>query len=140
MWPDFIPTNKMLLLYDGNCPLCLRSVRFLMARDHKDKLRFASLQEAQLRPFLESENLHTMDTLVGLHQGKIYIYSRAVAMALMEIGGIWKISGRAVLFLPAGLADWVYRMIARNRLRIFGKNAYCQIPDKSNENKFIRFS
>ncbi|MBK6824242.1 MAG: DUF393 domain-containing protein [Saprospiraceae bacterium] len=32
----------MLLLYDGNCPFCIRSVRFLMARDHKDKLRFAS--------------------------------------------------------------------------------------------------
>ncbi|MFZ1516418.1 MAG: DCC1-like thiol-disulfide oxidoreductase family protein [Saprospiraceae bacterium] len=140
MWPDFIPTNKMLLLYDGNCPLCIRSVRFLMARDHKDKLRFASLQEERLRPFLESENLHTMDTLVGLHQGKIYVYSRAVAMALIEIGGIWKMMGRMVLFLPTGLADWGYRMIARNRLRIFRKNAYCQIPDKSNENKFIRFS
>jgi len=111
-----------------------------MARDHKDKLRFASLQEARLRTFLESENLHTMDTLVGLHQGKIYIYSRAVGMALIEIGGFWKMMGRMVLFLPAGLADWVYRMIARNRLRIFRKNAHCQIPDKSNENKFIRFS
>ncbi|MBK8406288.1 MAG: DUF393 domain-containing protein [Saprospiraceae bacterium] len=102
MYPDFIPKKKLLLLYDGECPFCLASVRFLLARDHKDKLRFASLQEERIQPFLVERNLLAMDTLVGLQQGKVFVYSRAVAMALIEIGGIWQILSKIMVSLPTG--------------------------------------
>jgi predicted DCC family thiol-disulfide oxidoreductase YuxK len=139
MYPDFIPREKLLLLFDGQCPLCLASVRFLLARDHKDKLRFASLQEESIQSFLVERNLLAMDTLVGLRQGKVFVYSRAVAAALYELGGIWRILSKVIGLFPANIADGVYRFIARHRLRIFRKKEYCQLPDPSQANKFIKF-
>ena len=36
--------NKMIILFDGVCNMCVGSVNFIIKRDSKDMFRFASLQ------------------------------------------------------------------------------------------------
>ena len=38
------PESKAIVLYDGVCGLCNRAVQFLLKRDRRDRLQFASLQ------------------------------------------------------------------------------------------------
>ena len=52
---------KYLVLYDGECGLCDRSVQFLLRHDKKGVLTYAPLQGEAARPFVgEKPALDTM--------------------------------------------------------------------------------
>jgi len=102
-------------------------------------MRLGVFNEKNFQSFCGEGNLFESDTLVGLQEGKVFVYSRAVAAALYELGGIWRILSKVIGLFPANIADGVYRFIARHRLRIFRKKEYCQLPDPSQANKFIKF-
>ena len=51
----------MIVLFDGDCNFCNRSVQFIYERDKKGIFRFASLQSARGREFLAKHNLDTLD-------------------------------------------------------------------------------
>ena len=38
--------NKIIILFDGVCNLCLGSVKFIIKRDLNDVFRFASIQSS----------------------------------------------------------------------------------------------
>ncbi|MCD6051631.1 MAG: hypothetical protein K0Q55_3040, partial [Verrucomicrobia bacterium] len=60
--PKWIPARgvagaKALVLFDGDCGLCQRSVRFLLAEDRAKAFSFAPLQGATAAPILERHRL-----------------------------------------------------------------------------------
>jgi predicted DCC family thiol-disulfide oxidoreductase YuxK len=52
------PESKAIVLYDGVCGLCNRAVQFLLKRDSRDRLQFASLQSDLCR---QSAKRHGID-------------------------------------------------------------------------------
>jgi predicted DCC family thiol-disulfide oxidoreductase YuxK len=63
--------------------------------------------------------------------------STAVLHTLGELGGIWRALARVGHLVPRPLADLVYRAVARQRYRIFGRFDRCQIPPPEWRERFL---
>lgn len=125
------PNHDHLLLFDGVCHLCDASVRFIMKRDPKGKIKFAPIQSELGRKLYVRHGLApdapTAMLFLTPHGG--FKGSDAALEVARTLGGVWKM---ALLFkpLPHSLRDAAYYFIARNRYRWFGKEEACMMPTK----------
>ena len=118
-----------IILYDGVCGLCNRSVKWLVRHDRRRVLRYASLQSAFAKQRLQGTDLNiSSGTIVFLEDGKVYTRSAAVIRILLRMKGIYRLAG-VLLVIPGPLRDWVYDWISRNRYRWFGKYDACPMPE-----------
>jgi predicted DCC family thiol-disulfide oxidoreductase YuxK len=138
-----VTTSNPIVLYDGVCGLCNHLNQFLLKRDRKNRLRFASLQSnfaeaLLLRHGVDAKNLDTVYVVVdhGLPSERLLSRSDAIIYLLDELDGGWKLlaTGRV---LPKAFRDQLYTLIARNRYRAFGKHDSCMLPDPSQRDKFL---
>lgn len=74
--------------------------------------------------------------MVFIRNGEYWLESDAALRLANELGGWWKISG-LLRFIPRLLRDLVYRFIARNRYRIWGKSRLCYVPLPEWESRFV---
>jgi predicted DCC family thiol-disulfide oxidoreductase YuxK len=133
-----------VILYDGVCGLCNRSVQFLLKRDKRGALRFASLQSdfaAKVlgRHGIDPTDLDTFHLVVNYEQPDERVLSRgdAVLRAWRELGGSWKTLATIAQVTPRALRDLIYNLIARNRYRVFGKYDTCMLPDPKQRHRFL---
>ena len=126
-----------LILFDGICNLCTGWVLFLIRWDKKNKFRFASLQSESGRSRLIVGGLpvDAMDTVIYIREEQYFYESTAVLEILNDLGGIWKMMNIFRL-IPKKIRDTIYRYIARNRYRIFGKRSSCMLPTSEIEKRF----
>ena len=125
-----------LVLYDGTCGLCDRSVRWLVDVDRRAVLRFAPLQGETAAPILarhgiarqgEFSSMLTVEQ-PGTAGERVLSRSSGALAALVAVGG-WRGSlGRIARWVPRALRDAVYDFIAARRFRWFGKADACRIP------------
>lgn len=131
------------MLYDGVCGLCNRLVQFILQRDVHDRFRFASLQSEFAATLLKRHGADSRDLdtfYVVIDQGKtgerVLMRSDAILHVAGILGGIWKLAG-AGRILPRVLRDAVYKVVARNRYRVFGKHETCMLPSPQHRQKFL---
>jgi predicted DCC family thiol-disulfide oxidoreductase YuxK len=136
--------KQPIILYDGVCGLCNRGVQFLLKRDKRGQLQFASLQSdfaAKVlgRHGIDPKDLDTVHLVVNHDRPdeKILGRSDAVLRAWHELGGAWKLLSSISSIIPRGLRDLVYRFVATNRYRVFGKFETCMLPDPSQRSRFL---
>jgi hypothetical protein len=73
-----------------------------------------------------SSSEFTLKTAIYKKEGQFYLRSSAVLHILKDLGGTWKIL-YVFIIIPPFIRDFVYRLIAHNRYRFFGKRESCQI-------------
>jgi predicted DCC family thiol-disulfide oxidoreductase YuxK len=130
--------QQAVLLYDGLCCLCNRTVHFLLRIDHRSVLHFAALQSTSAKSLLEQVD-HSRplpDGVVLIHNGKIYTESEAALKSLQLVGGIWKLLSM-LRFIPHFIRNPIYRIVARNRYTWFGKFESCPLPKPEWKNRFL---
>lgn len=127
-----------ILLFDGVCNLCNGSVRFVLKRNKKGNIRFASLQSEFAKKTLSQTDLPTdyLNSLVLIENGKTYVKSDAALRLSKHLNGIWRI-GSVFLIVPKFIRNAVYDLIARFRYSWFGKRETCWIPDPKWEVRFL---
>jgi len=137
------PVSNPIVLYDGVCGLCDRSVQFLLKRDRQDHLRFASLQSgfaaALLRKHgVDSRALDTIYVVVDYELATESLLARADAVLFLgrEIGGVWNLLS-LLKILPGWAGDRAYNLVARHRYRFFGKDGSCPLWDERDRHKFL---
>lgn len=127
---------KRIIFFDGVCSLCNGFIDFILKRDQQQAFQFSSLQsEFALKTV--PEHHQGLDTVVLLDQGKVYTSSTAVLRILFELGGLWNVFAMLASIVPTTLRDIVYRFVAKNRYRLFGKKNSCRIPTPAEKNRFI---
>jgi predicted DCC family thiol-disulfide oxidoreductase YuxK len=133
-----------IVLYDGVCGLCNRGVQFLLKRDKRGRLQFASLQSdfaAKVlgRHGLDPNDLDTVYVVLNHDRPDEMVLDRsdAVLRAWHELGGAWKLLASISRIIPLGLRDLAYRFVATNRYRVFGKFETCMLPDPSQRSRFL---
>ncbi|MBL8604737.1 MAG: thiol-disulfide oxidoreductase DCC family protein [Myxococcales bacterium] len=130
-----------VVLFDGVCSLCQGSVQFLIARDAAARLRFASLQSEPGRALLRAHGVTPPegdpDSILLVSEGRVYDRSDAILRIAGFLPHIWSL-GRALLFVPRGLRDRVYKWVARNRYRWFGKTEVCWMPTPELKKRFLK--
>lgn len=121
-------TPDPVVLFDGACGLCGRTVVWLLAKDHGRRLRFAPLQgetAARLRA-LHPGIPEDVSTVVLVEGGRIHLRSRALLHVARHLGPPWRWASW-LRFLPATVLDPPYRFVARVRHRL-GGGARVRIP------------
>jgi len=126
---------KKVVLFDGVCGMCNRSVNLLMSIDKRNLLLFSPLQ-GEFAARKAKEETEDLDTILFFDNGKIYKRSTAVLRILTQLGGVWSIA-RIFLLFPSIVRDAFYRWIANNRYKWFGKSDACRLPTKEEREKFL---
>lgn len=112
------------LYYDGNCGLCHRFVRFLLAEDRRgNAFRFAPLDSGSLRRRVAPDVRATLpdSIVVWTEEGRLLTRSRAIRRAAARLGGVWRALSIVSGAVPTAVLDRLYDVVARVRQRLFAR-------------------
>ena len=128
--------NEHIVFFDGVCGLCNSSVDWLLKHDKKNVLMFSPLQGNTFLKLNGNSIQETPDSIVYFRNNKFYTQSTAALLIAKDLGNAWSL---AVVFfvIPSFIRNAVYKYIARNRYKWFGKLEACRIPDKATRAKFL---
>ena len=115
--------NKLIFLFDGACPLCLRETSFLKKRDSGNQIKFVDINSDKYNPlfFKNISYKEAMSTLHGiLEDGQIIKGLDVLAYSYQLIGLGWVYYPLKVNFLEPVLR-LIYRYWAKYRLQITGR-------------------
>ncbi len=136
------PGDGGIILFDGVCNLCERSVQFVIRHDPDAKFMFAPLQSDYARTLLENPELGfdelqagDLDSFVLIAAGKVYVRSDAWLSICRQLDG-WPGLLRVFQVVPRFIRDAVYDFIGRHRYQWFGKNSECMIPTPDIQRRF----
>ena len=127
------------MLFDGVCNLCNAAVQFVLRRDRKARFRFAALQSPAGRRLLAEHGLpipDEPDTMVLIEGDRVLVRSSAALGATKYLRFPWPLA-RVGFVVPRLLRDAIYRLVARNRYRWFGKTEQCRIPTPDLRARFL---
>ncbi len=132
------PDSHPLLLFDGVCNLCNGAVQFIIDHDKRNLFRFASLQSELGQSVLREHDLEPelLDTVVLIQDGRAYTYSEAALRTAALLDGGYRLLS-VFRILPRFLRDGIYRFIARNRYRWFGREEACRLPRPEWQARFV---
>jgi predicted DCC family thiol-disulfide oxidoreductase YuxK len=131
--------DRLVVVFDGHCGLCNRTVRWLLRRDRQDRLRFVASESEIAAALLARHGISSLDAkagpttiLVALNFGdpaeRVLARSDAVLSLLAELPPPWQAAASVLGWVPRPLRDLGYRLIARWRYRIWGRLEICTIP------------
>lgn len=124
-------TSRGIVLFDGVCNLCNGTVQFILDRDPAATFRFASLQSDRGRAILAGHGVTAPagdpESVYLVEDGRLFDRSTAALRIARHLSFPWWLAGAGFL-VPRPLRDLVYRFIAKNRYRWFGRTEQCRIP------------
>jgi len=112
------------LFYDGNCGLCHRACRFVLAEDRRgDLFHFAPLQGFTFEEAVpEDQRQNLPDSVLILTESGALISESDAALHICErLGGLWRIGARLGKLVPKPLRQASYRFVAGIRYKVFAK-------------------
>jgi predicted DCC family thiol-disulfide oxidoreductase YuxK len=119
-----------VLFFDGDCPFCCRSVRWVVKLDRRARVAVAPLQ-GKLAQEKGLTRYATRDggsvVLLRESDGAVFFNSSALIELARALGGAWRLA-TAARFIPRPLRDWAYNWVAQNRYRILPKSTSCALP------------
>ncbi|MBT8336731.1 MAG: DUF393 domain-containing protein [Gemmatimonadetes bacterium] len=131
-----------VLLYDGLCGLCDRTVQMVLRADRRGVLRFAPLQgDFAAHVFERHPEVGAVDSLIliesdGAGRERVRLRSDAALALADHLGGAWRLAG-VLRVVPAPLRDAVYDLVARTRYRVFGRREACRVPSLEQRERFL---
>ena len=131
-----------VLLYDGVCGFCNRSVRAIIRFDRRGTLKFAALDSDFARAVMTRHpELADVDSMVyvenpGRPDERAIVRSAASLAVYRYLGGAFRL---LLLFglIPARVRDWGYDRFAAVRYRVAGRYDSCPIPPPSVRARFV---
>ena len=135
--PGF-PDDRPIIVFDGFCVLCSGSAQFVLRHDRRGAFRLLAAQSDLGRALYVHYGLDPEDyeTNILIAEGVAWFKSEASIRIAEGLGFPWSL---AALFriLPVGLRDRLYGVLARNRIRWFGRREVCFRPDPAWADRFL---
>ncbi len=130
--------NHGIVLFDGTCAFCERSVIFMAKRDPSAYFRFGASQTPQAEALLARHGVTraTARSIILIEGGRVYLRSTASLRIASRLSFPWSLL-RVFLFVPAPVRDAVYRVVTAIRHRIAGRSNACQIPPPEIRDRLI---
>ena len=135
--------DSPVLLYDGLCGFCNKSVQTILRADPGGAMRFAALQSGYGEAVkARHPELNNIDSVVLVEpsadraEERVFIRSNAALRIAAYLGGRWKL---LLVFrvVPRPLRDFFYDLFARYRYKFFGKYDTCLLPSPEVRSRFI---
>lgn len=137
-----------VVLFDGVCNFCDASVNFVIEHDREGYFKFAPLQteagkkiaaefglrsESDERP---ADDLIPIDSVILVQDGNAYTHSTAALRILKQLGFPWSLL-YAFVIVPKPVRDFLYRLFAKYRYRVFGRKDHCMLPSPEVRARFL---
>ena len=127
-----------IILFDGTCAFCERSVRLIATRDN-GYFRFGASQNPEGRALLArfGTSREAAKSIILIDDDRIYLRSDAVLRIARRMRAPWRFAS-VFLWVPRPLRDLVYRFVAAIRIRLAGTSNACEIPPPEIRERLIR--
>jgi predicted DCC family thiol-disulfide oxidoreductase YuxK len=129
---------RQIILFDGVCNFCNRTVNIILAHDKAAQYQFAPNQSIAAINLIQQFGLeaHALNSVVLIEGDKVYTKTDAVIRIAVKLSG-WPSIFRWLKLIPKPIRNFAYDLVAQNRYRLFGKRKSCMIPDKSIIGRFL---
>ena len=127
-----------IILFDGVCNFCNGSVNFIIERDRQGYFKFASLQSETGEKLLAEHGIDKAETdsVILIEDGKADVYSTAALKIARKLDGAWSWL-HAFIIVPKFLRDFFYKLFAKYRYKLFGKQEACMLPTAETRSRFL---
>jgi predicted DCC family thiol-disulfide oxidoreductase YuxK len=118
-----------VVLFDGTCAFCERSVVFIAKRDPAAYFRFGASQSPEGAALLAEHGVvrSSARSMILIEDDRVYLRSTASLRIAARLRFPWSLL-RWLLVVPVPVRDSVYRLVAAVRHRIAGPSNACQVP------------
>ncbi|HEY0047979.1 MAG TPA: thiol-disulfide oxidoreductase DCC family protein [Pyrinomonadaceae bacterium] len=130
-----------VILFDGVCNFCNGAVNFIIDRDKAGYFKFAPLQSEIGEKLLAENGIDKIETdsVVLIEDGKVYTHSTAALRVARKLDGAWKFTYGFVV-VPRFVRNFFYRLFAKYRYKMFGKQDACMLPTPEIRQRFLAMS
>jgi predicted DCC family thiol-disulfide oxidoreductase YuxK len=129
---------KPLVIFDGFCNLCAKSVRFILNKDKEHIFTFAPAGSDKLNRYFAGINIPfpENDSIILYENEMFFSESSAFLRIVKRLPLPWKLL-YGLIIIPKPIRDFLYRFVAVNRYKWFGKRSACFLPNKNQKRQFL---
>lgn len=131
----------LLILYDGVCGLCNKSIQYLLDWDHAGLYVYAA-QQGEVAAALKERHpdaplLSSVVLVEQTSEGeKIYTHSEAIFRIVARLDAPYRyLSWFGIL--PGFITDLAYNFVSDIRYRVWGKYDTCRMPSPEERARFL---
>ena len=134
-----IPEGRPIVVFDALCPLCAANARFILKRDRRGRFRLASIQSPAGAALCRRFGIDPADpeTMIVVEDGEALRDSDAIIAIWRGLGRRWRAAAAFSLLVPRFVRDPLYRALARNRYRLFGRRETCWMPGAADRERLL---
>ena len=133
-----ILAKQPILLFDGECGFCNRSILFFLRREKESKLNFAALSSETGKMLLSYFELDPkIDSMVLIRGHEAYIKTCAALRLTWYMKGLWPLLS-VFLIIPPFMRHPIYSLISRNRMKLFGRVPECALLKNEDQARFLK--
>ena len=125
-----------LIVFDGLCVLCSANARFVLRHDRKGHFRLTTAQGSLGSALYERLGLDPDATMLVVEEGRALTESDSFIAIMRGLGWPWR-AAAAVKIVPKAIRDPFYRLVARNRFRLFGRRDVCWLPSPADSDRIL---
>jgi predicted DCC family thiol-disulfide oxidoreductase YuxK len=133
-----MPESYAIVVFDGECAFCDRSVKWIIDHDRAMRFRFAARQSPVGQGLLAEHGLppEGVESLILIDGVTVSTHSTATLRIAKGLSFPWNLAG-TFLLVPRPVRDFFYRAVAKRRYKIAGKMAACSVPTPEQRDRIL---
>ena len=130
--------DRHIVIFDGVCNFCNGAVNFIIKRDPQGRFVFTPMQSKLAQELMAKHQIPSVgvDTFVLIKNDQCLVFSSAALEIAKDLTGYWYFFN-VFRVIPAPIRDMFYKLFARNRYKLFGRQEICMVPTENLRSRFI---
>jgi predicted DCC family thiol-disulfide oxidoreductase YuxK len=130
--------DRPIIVFDGYCALCSGWARFVLRQDRRGRFRLLPAQTPLGRAIYVHYGLDPVDyeTNLLIQDGRLHVKSEGTIRMFEGLGLPWSLMA-VWRVLPLPWRDALYGVMARNRLKWFGRREVCFLGEAGWQDRFL---
>lgn len=130
--------SRNIVIFDGVCNFCNGAVNFIIKRDPRGLFVFTPMQSDLAKDLMKKHGISNVgiDTFLLIKNEECFIFSSAALEIAEDLTGGWYMFNIFKL-VPAPIRDFFYKVFARNRYALFGRQEQCMVPTNEVRSRFV---
>jgi predicted DCC family thiol-disulfide oxidoreductase YuxK len=127
---------ERIFFFDGVCVMCNGLVDWVLKHDKKGIFKLAPLQGETAERLIPAYTKAPLNTVVLLDEFGIHTESDAILKLFFELG-TYSFLAKLLRLIPKSIRDGAYRLVAKNRYRLFGQREFCRMPSEKDRARLL---
>lgn len=130
--------DRHLVIFDGVCNFCNGAAHFIIRRDPEGRFAFTPVQGELAQELLQQFGVSSpgVDTFALIKHGRCHVFADAALEITKDLQGPWFLFN-VFRVVPRPIRNGLYKLLARNRYRLFGRSDACMVPSPALRSRFV---